>query len=722
MLRDLNMQYLKTSLITKNDEESPIRAAEFAQSNFKTRALGAWRFTVASGAFAGVIILLINITTLAMMHSKHEVVNQSITFFTGSCRKAKDISIGSHVVINVLSTILLAYSNFSMQCLSSPTRREVDRAHSKKHWLSIGIPSVRNLFFISKTKVFLWTLLALSSFPLHLIWNSTVFWTTSTNDYISVTVTESFLHGGDWTLPPFNEQSKGAQVFEDGEYNRIIRGLQDDVVHNRLERLSAPDCYEAYHTEMLSDRLHVLAVVDNSFASPTKNNTELELSSVLAAYYNRYAMMPLYRWVCDSYAENWWDTCLTSGDPNQWVPGGRPMDGETLGSQRGAPVKYCFSQRIPAQCKTDVIPVFLIIVIVCNVVKVACFLFTLRIVKKDHPLCTTGDAVQSFLERPDEYTNHRCLASKHDFEKLSTKSKCWETRGPGDADIWTDRRHRWGKAVRTWQWVTYTVLVSIMVILTGVKICDINSSWAAAVRYGIGEPHPGFESLDFYIPNTLRGFLTANTPQLMLSYVYLGLNNIMTTMLAMDEWCGYSAATSKPPKGLRVSNPAARTAQRSTYFLSVPYKWSVPSIVTLTALHWLVSQMFFYARLDVHSLQSGWNKTKDESTSYIYVSPLAGLLAACLGGLIVIIVVLIGIFKRYPATPLAGCCSASIAAACSPSRALDHGIAKETFPPGLPFKELKWGEVESLGIDANVGHATFSNAETTPLVKGKLYE
>ena len=57
----------------------------------------------------------------------------------------------------------------TMQILSSPTRKEVDRAHSKKQWLDIGIPSTRNLRAISGKRILMWIALAFSSIPLHLM-------------------------------------------------------------------------------------------------------------------------------------------------------------------------------------------------------------------------------------------------------------------------------------------------------------------------------------------------------------------------------------------------------------------------------------------------------------------------------------------------------------------------------------------------------------------------
>jgi hypothetical protein len=87
-----------------------------------------------------------------------------------SCSRAKTINTGIHVLINILSTILLAGSNYCMQCLSAPTREEVDEAHRQSRWVDVGVPSIRNLFYtVSWGNVVLWVLLSLSSLPLHLL-------------------------------------------------------------------------------------------------------------------------------------------------------------------------------------------------------------------------------------------------------------------------------------------------------------------------------------------------------------------------------------------------------------------------------------------------------------------------------------------------------------------------------------------------------------------------
>ena len=130
----------------------------------KSWTLETWRFTVASGVLAAVVIMLINIITLAVVCAKYPMENNQVSFFVGSCDTTRTVTIIAHLVINILSTILLAYSNYSMQCMNSPTRNEVDAAHSRQKWLNIGTPSIHNLFLVSKSKTLLWLILGLTSF------------------------------------------------------------------------------------------------------------------------------------------------------------------------------------------------------------------------------------------------------------------------------------------------------------------------------------------------------------------------------------------------------------------------------------------------------------------------------------------------------------------------------------------------------------------------------
>jgi hypothetical protein len=73
-------------------------------------------------------------------------------------------------LVNVLGTLLLGASNYCIQCLSAPTRKELDKAHEKGGFLDVGIPSFHNIKsnVIGTRKKLLWWILAFSSLPLHL--------------------------------------------------------------------------------------------------------------------------------------------------------------------------------------------------------------------------------------------------------------------------------------------------------------------------------------------------------------------------------------------------------------------------------------------------------------------------------------------------------------------------------------------------------------------------
>lgn len=129
-----------------------------------------WRVGAALSNFAATAVLLTNIGAIIGLTSVYGADGSGIgTVIKGQCSKIKNASLWMHLAINALSTVLLSASNYCMQALSAPTRAEVDKAHGKKEWIDIGVPSIRNLAKISKRRVYTWLLLGFSSLPLHLL-------------------------------------------------------------------------------------------------------------------------------------------------------------------------------------------------------------------------------------------------------------------------------------------------------------------------------------------------------------------------------------------------------------------------------------------------------------------------------------------------------------------------------------------------------------------------
>ena len=702
------------------EDSAAVKLSVLSRAQLKY-ASDAWRLVVGSGALAGFGVLLVNLIAVIVVYARYEVVDGAAVVYEGSCSTSANTVLGLHIVINILSTILLACSNYSMQCLSSPSRSEVDAAHARRRWLSIGVPNVRNLFSISRSKVFLWLLLALSSFPLHLLWNSAAFETTTANNYVAVSVTEDFLHGASWIS--FHN------TFDDS-----LHKLQSAARAVQLKRLENADCIRAYGQPMQHSRRDVLLV------SETTNPVYVNDTSTSAfAVYNDPFMASggtTFSWMCgaeafsdaeDGYV---WECdapyldSFAATSANRWIPGEPKYDGVTsYGDQQNLTVSYCLSEAVPEQCKVNLVPMILGVVIVCNVIKIAAFLATLWISQRKKPLITTGDAIQSFLERRDTLTKGRCLVSKEEYETIFRTSKEWKPRMPGTGDVWTGGRTRWGKSIRWYYWWIFMLPASTVIILAGAIYGPdgsgdgVTQTWPIIGTLGIGKPQTNFDLTIGSSVGLLTAVLTANSPQLIITYIYLFLNNLMTCMLTMAEWCTFA---SQPTQGLRVSSPHKNTEQRSTYFIQVPLRYGLPAMASITTLHWLVSQMVFMARIDVYDIHGNLTPTNMDldstgSITTVYFSPLAMIIAVPLASVLILLLIGFAIFARYPShVPLAACCSASLGAACQPAEG-------ESFQQDLPLKRLNWGVVDCGRGEIGVGHATFSSLPVGQLMKGRLY-
>ena len=56
-----------------------------------------------------------------------------------------------------------------MHIVSAPSRRDIDKMHSRKKVLDIGLNSISNTFKLGWSRRAVWILLGLSSIPLHLM-------------------------------------------------------------------------------------------------------------------------------------------------------------------------------------------------------------------------------------------------------------------------------------------------------------------------------------------------------------------------------------------------------------------------------------------------------------------------------------------------------------------------------------------------------------------------
>jgi len=339
-----------------------------------------------------------------------------------------------------------------------------------------------------------------------------------------------------------------------------------------------------------------------------------------------------------------------------------------------------------------------------------------------NPLITIGDALQSFLEAPDETTRDLCLFSRNDAETceyLGSQQRVnpqdpWEYADGAKSKVAKLQPMRWSQAASGRRW-TVTIGLIILALVTivgflGGAIAAINGKGTSLMDLGFGTVHASAIISGWSIDNIenssvqiIAAIFFANLPQAILSFLYLNLNGLLTSMWVQLEWSKFA----KHRKHLRVSTP--KGLQRSTHFLQLPYKVAIPLMITSGLLHWLVSQSVFLA------VVANYNAVGDlldpvEIASCGF-SPLAMICVLVVGVLLIVGTYLIGRQKYDPSMPLAGSCSAAISAACH----------RPDWDVDASLNAVQWGVIPGSDDKSGVAHCCFTSAVVEQVQDGKQY-
>ncbi len=247
-----------------------------------------------------------------------------------------------------------------------------------------------------------------------------------------------------------------------------------------------------------------------------------------------------------------------------------------------------------------------------------------------------------------------------------------------------------------------TCIVSLAFIFPGNQTSDTQAQpywteWGTSSQYQLGIASGSFDSKTILLNAWL-----ANTPQTLLSFSYFAINRLCTSMCFAREYNSYGTTR----KGLRTTNPTGQ--QRSTYFLQLPYRWSIPLTVTSGFLHWLLSQSLFLVRLEIRDIDGQINTS--ESRCNCGYSPIS-VLTFCLVFLTLLSVVLGLLLRKLTLDiPAPAHCSLAISAACA--------APVDDVNPQL--KPVGWGVVRSR-FGGDVAHCSFTSEEVTAPVEGQWY-
>ncbi|KAJ6190749.1 hypothetical protein N7519_000770, partial [Penicillium mononematosum] len=640
------------------------------------------------GSISTFVVLVFNVGFVLWAVTNHGLKGDQAVLFTGNCEKSKQISTAFHLVINILGTVLLGASNYGMQCLCAPTRGDIDRAHSRGKWLDIGVQSTRNLSHIPRIKLFLWISLAFSSLPLHLMYNSTIFQTLSVYKYQVLVGNKPFSSFN------VNNVKLPGQNSPDTTFSRL---LEKDM-NGTLEYFTNSECISKYANGFQTNYANLLLVTDdyNSTIQDFANFTD-----------HGPPETDPYRWICAGLGSAFSHRDCPSlvpellADPDNWaVPATLSDFVSTNFSLHSTDLKvnYCLSESVPERCTVEYSLPLIIVVIISNIIKIV-ILCWITLTMAETPILTTGDAISSFVEIPDDTTRGQCLLSRDVVIKPVNKSLRFDAKP-----------RRWGSPVSGRRWticlLSYSIAILVCVFFLIIGVAGSSGIWAA----GLGEPN--ISNLIIGLPSSLvANTIIANAPQVVFSILYFSSNGIYTIMALANEWSYHALKR----KGLRVST-LPRGSQRSTYFLSLPYRYSLPLLTISGILHWLISQSLYLVSIKSYGI--GLTREPAEDTTTCGYSPAVILSTLSVGVAMLVCLVLISFKRLKSGMPVAGSCSLAIAAACHPS--FSGGDAMEEIGGIDGTLPLKWG-VEMPERDG-IGHCALSSGQVEFPLDGSVYE
>ncbi|KAI1856560.1 hypothetical protein JX265_011519 [Neoarthrinium moseri] len=672
-----------------------------------------------------VVILLVNIILTLVAVSTYGSQNGVGLIYSGDCDTVTRLDRWIHLLINLLSTGLLSASNYCMQLQAAPTRGDVDSAHEQNTWLDIGVPSLRNLRYIGGWRKFTWVLLAFSSVPLHLLYNSAVFQSLASNDYTIAVVKDSFLNGSSFNLTTAERNREGDYGWDDGRVNpqqnymNIVKQMQQAAMSGAYELLNTSACFDLYD-DYWAPQSNGLVFVKNESVQVPESGSLLMYVSVVPRY--------------DDWAKNMWALGNGTGSFVANSPS-TPVTTWYLGPPHYE-VSHCLVQPRSgsvSRCRFEYSPQIMFTICILNLIKASvmvCVWVMRRWQNRDRPgqtveerqqamkdqiLYTLGDAIASFMRRPDPTTENMCLAPKEDFLQHRTWANRLRKQNPmpsQEARTWTYKERRWMSSASLKRWLILLFICALILAITsgllGIAVHSlrhrsIDVTMASLWKLGFGALTP-FTYLVLGLPRTdpaglISNVLLANLPQLLISIIYVFYNAMLSTFMVQREFSLMHKPGKRKP--LRVSEPTG--IQRSSYFISLPLRYGIPLYASSGMMHWLISQSLFLARITAIDPDGRYDSTYSFSTCGY--SPIAIFITILVGVTLVVGIVAIGARKYDGTMSMVSTNSRAISAACHVLEGdREHGYI-------LP---IQWGVVHAKG---DVGHCAFTTAPDSKLQK-----
>ncbi|KAF2259684.1 hypothetical protein CC78DRAFT_524418 [Lojkania enalia] len=671
-----------------NDENAPYGYSRRTTAIPVTRTHSKWKGRIAGYTLLSTIVLAINILATIYVSTRPREGGIS-AIYIGSCSASSQAVVWIHLAINALSFALTKASNDCQQYLIAPTRSDIDHSHGNGSSLDIGVASWKNFGGAKGGRKFAYILLGLSSIPLAIVYNAAIFSSQFGNSY--------------------NYKVMGMEYLSNATSGVAPSYVTDSVPewalgYETFENLTNGECISAYAKINLHDRDNLILITPYEdyglYVNPVQGQT--------GPWQDTNFGSGIPSWMCASSPDDFGnaqaffyllDFCPEGIDAETFIESN--ATNWTLG---GYPIAYCLSHKVPEQCQMQGSLLFLTVVILCNVGKILGMLMTVIMRWRDEPLLAIGDVTASFLQAPDMSTAGKCLLTIEDVRKGDQNT--W------GAKVWNPKRKFWWQAAGGWKFawnlgLLTSTFVGLIVFLTkAVSILRSNQETSESIWSLTGRTDT-FQNT-WSLPNT-NGYaahaFVANTPQLLITSLYLLYSNTVSIMAINSEFASYSQVR----QPLRTSSPVGQ--QRKAPLLIPSFGYGVLIIISFTVLHWLLSQSLYLA--SGKTIRNNYFNPLDNYSDLMGLgfSPLPILISMLL--ILVLLIALIGSgFRRYPLNaPFVGTNSLAISAACHPQPGDDNAA----------FSQVMWGATEDGKGEIGVGHCCLTSWPVARPVHGRVY-
>lgn len=279
--------------------------------------------------------------------------------------------------------------------------------------------------------------------------------TLSSQEYVGLVVTEDFLN----PAIPYN-QTLGTVGPGAGYANEAA------VLHANSSQLTVLDnaaCLKAYGPVIQSFWGNLLIVV----ASNTTGNWISTIDYAFQSAGNGPDWPCGPDWSMEPYGPSSCDVSDLLAHPDQWHLSGSTIceyfDAggacENPSRDLDLPVQHCYAQRLSAEehCSLELVPELLLVVIICNVLKVVCLSLVL-FTPSSEPIATIGDAVSSFLCAPDNTTEDLGPITAREVRKRVPGRRLVREQSPTRQSGWQVKHKLWCQAVSLARWAIVDLL------------------------------------------------------------------------------------------------------------------------------------------------------------------------------------------------------------------------------------------------------------------------